>query len=415
MNNVLLVIVLLIGLYGVIVGVLNKNKLYRYPFLFSSILLSFSVPQIIGLNISNELPSYYLTRLLLVILTCQVAVFSADYFVKRPTKLFQNWKYSYSSLIKLSIVLSLVGSFFFFLISRLPEELTNSTQWTGLPVLYLFFSHLLTYGFAIAVWLTVYNKKFFCIPFYIALYDAMFYFDRIIIAGRRAVAAEFILIIALSYWFHRRSAPKSWQIIIGLIATTLVMHSIGEYRSNSITKSENPYANISSINYVDNLNKLLDKGGVEMKNAAYLISATANNSNYDYGLSHWNNFVFSYVPAQLVGKNVKSFLMIKLTVPSLDNENYSIHTGSTLTGFSDSFMSFGYFGFIKFFFIGCLMASLYKSAMGDNATIQLIYMLLVTDSMHTVTHSTHHMIAEIPHILVFLILPLWFAKSKKIH
>jgi hypothetical protein len=79
--------------------------------------------------------------------------------------------------------------------------MTENTQWTGLPVAYLFFARMLPYGFAIAVPLFARNgSRVACL---VALYGCLFYLDSIVIGGRRQDTGEFGMIILLAWWFQR--------------------------------------------------------------------------------------------------------------------------------------------------------------------------------------------------------------------
>lgn len=412
-NAILTGHIIFIAVYGVATGLLNKQRLYRFPFLASSTIIAFIVPQIIGLNISSGVPENITSRLLIVIILCQLAIFYGDYAVKNNFRQFSKWEYSYTSLTNLSLILSLIGSVFFFLISHLPEKMTSVGIWSGLPVLYLFFAQILNYGFAIAVWLTVRNSFRISLPLMVLLYDCIFYFDRIIIAGRRADTVQFILIIALALWFHKKFVPKSWMIITALVGGTLLLHSTGDYRALAKDEDYGGITHLTEINYLDNLNQLVTKGGYEIKNAAFVIDDAAINFSFDYGLEHWNGFVFAYIPAQLVGADTKKSLMLRLPKVNLSKYGFQYLSGSTFTGFSDAFRSFGYFGFIKFIIIAALMSGIYKAALNGNITMQLAYMLLVTPGMHTITHSTQNILNALPHMFVFLIIPLWFFSKKK--
>src|SRR4029077_995134 len=107
--------------------------------------------------------------------------------VSRPWRTF-DWKFDERKLLLASAVLSLLGAYFYYAITRLPPEMTEASQWTGLPVAYLFIARMLTYGFAIAVLLFAHNRS--PLALLVALFGAAFYLDRIIFAGRRAELIE---------------------------------------------------------------------------------------------------------------------------------------------------------------------------------------------------------------------------------
>lgn len=60
--------------------------------------------------------------------------------------------FSEHRLIWASAGLSAFGAVFYFLLSRLPGDVSIGMQMTGIPVVYLFFAQLMPYGLAIALY-----------------------------------------------------------------------------------------------------------------------------------------------------------------------------------------------------------------------------------------------------------------------
>ena len=67
---------------------------------------------------------------------------------------------------------------------------------------------------------------------------------------------------------------------------------------------------------------------------------------------------------------------------------YKAVTGSTSMGYLDSFRSFGWFGFMKFWMVGWIMGILYRYAMHGFFLGQLLYVSMLNAGMHAVTHHT---------------------------
>src|SRR5690606_5402186 len=104
------------------------------------------------------------------------------------------WQFDENRLLVVAAGLSLIGAYFFMKINALPYEIKFSV-YTGLPVVYIFFSRLLTYGFAIALVCCARRVSWPAIA--ILAFDTFFYLDRILVHGRRAEAADFVLLVAL--------------------------------------------------------------------------------------------------------------------------------------------------------------------------------------------------------------------------
>jgi hypothetical protein len=85
--------------------------------------------------------------------------------------------------------------------------------------------------------------------------------------------------------------------------------------------------------------------------------------------------------------------------------------GSTETGIADAFRSFWYFGALKFFVIAYVLARIYKGALAGNFVMQLLYMLMIVNGLHAITHNTNWFVSPWFQIAMFMIPALLFARS----
>ncbi|HTJ57796.1 MAG TPA: hypothetical protein VL418_09575, partial [Devosiaceae bacterium] len=131
-------------------GMLARGAIYGYPFLAGAVFAGYVLPQLLGLANERFLPSGALESTLVMIILCATMCWLGA-AMAHPTNRKPDWIYDDRRLLVAAAVLSLLGGYFYYAISRLPAEMTENTQWTGLPVAYLFFARMLTYGFAIAV------------------------------------------------------------------------------------------------------------------------------------------------------------------------------------------------------------------------------------------------------------------------
>src|SRR5262249_34386783 len=159
------------------------------------------------------------------------------------------------------------------------------------------------------------------------------------------------MIILLAWWFQRdRCVPRA-MMLASLVVGFLVVNSIGEYRSASGGREGPKWDEMANIDFVGNLQKLIEHGGPELTNCVYAIAAVKRTMEFDFGVMHWNWLVFNNVPAQLVGADLKNSLYIPVPTPVYDVFLYEPDRGTTYTGLSDAFQSFWYFGCLKFFLI----------------------------------------------------------------
>jgi hypothetical protein len=89
---------------------------------------------------------------------------------------------------------------------------------------------------------------------------------------------------------------------------------------------------------------------------------------------------------------------------------YTKRSGLTTTGMTDSFGSFWYFGCIKFFIIAFIMSKLFLAANRGNSVAQILCMVLTVPAMHAITHSTFWFYKFWPHMLLFLLPALLYAR-----
>jgi hypothetical protein len=155
---------------------------------------------------------------------------------------------------------------------------------------------------------------------------------------------------------------------------------------------------------------LAEVGGEELRNASFVIAGTDQRRIFDYGLFHWNALVQDYVPAQIVGTEFKSGLMVDLDTPDWAVYYHVPSIGSTSTGLADAFQSFWYFGFVKFAAIGWLMGLLYRAGNRGHLLAQVAYALLASYSLVSITHHTNWFLSRIVHMSLFLLPVLVYAR-----
>jgi hypothetical protein len=390
-------------------GMLTRDGIYQFPFLAGCVFAAFILPQFFGLAHDRFLPPGALQSTLILAILSAAMCWIGSWAAHRPLLAF-DWDYDDRYLLIASAALTAIGGYFYYKLSRLPPEMLENTQWTGLPVAYLFFARVLTYGFALAVLL--YARSGSKLALAIAAYGALFYLDRIVLNGRRQDTVEFLIIILFAFWFQRGWRLPRSVMLAGMIAGGLLINSIGDYRALSTEQSGPQWDRIANIDFVGNLSQIAEQGGAEVRNAAYNIAAVSRSMKFDFGLSHWNATVFAYVPAQLVGAGIKHALFIPIPQPALEEYFYQSPIGSTWTGLSDAFQSFWYFGCLKFFFIAYVMRKFWLAAGNGNLTAQLVYMLIPSYALEAITHGTQRFLDPWVHLAVFLLPLLLLARRR---
>ncbi len=379
-------------------GLLNRGRIYEFPFLAAAVFLGWVLPQLFGLAQDRYLPPGAFEKMMLMTILCVAMVLMGRLAARRPLEVL-GWTYDANRLLWASAILSLAGGYFFMKISRLPEHVQNQTQASGILVAYLFLAEMLAYGYVIAI--IVFLRTWSFRALFIVLFCSAFYFDRIIIAGRRAALLDFVFAILLAFWFQRRIVLPRSLMVASLVLGSIGIHSIGAYRGISTSEDGPSWERISQIDTVETLERLIADGGNEMRNAVYAIYAADITLKFDFGLWHWNTLVFNFVPAQIVGRSIKDSLYIHYD-DSINHITYVPDVGSTWTGVADSFRSFWYFGALKFFLIALIMGKLYRAAMAGQATAQILYILLMGAALHAITHHTQRFLSAMVQLAILL-------------
>src|SRR3954452_25014725 len=172
-------------------GMLRRGAIYEYPFLAGATFAGYVLPQLIGLSNDRFLPIGAVGATLVMASVCAAMCWLGAVSASKPVQPSYQ-QYDDRRLLMVSALLSVLGAYFFYALGNLPAEMTQNTQWTGLPVAYLFFARVMTYGFALAVLLYARNRSRLALA--IATYGATFYLNGIIFGGRRQDLVEFSMI-----------------------------------------------------------------------------------------------------------------------------------------------------------------------------------------------------------------------------
>jgi hypothetical protein len=393
---------------GILTCLRRPEGAYHFPYLAAATFLGFILPQLPALAENRFFPDGSVARTTVFATLCLLACTLGWRLGPAVTASRTVWCFDERRLLIVAGIMSVTGAYFFLQINALPHEVRFSV-YSGLPVVYIFFARLLTYGFAIA--LILFLRRPSLAALLILAFDAAFYADRLIVHGRRAEAADFVLLIALAFWFQRgRAAPRVLSLLL-IVAAAMGVSSTGEFRAVSTAADRGSWTALRDIDVAANFQTLIAEGGQEVGNAVRRMHAVQETGSYDYGLCHWNMTVFNYVPAQLVGADIKQSLTVQLEVQV--PRDYAPHPGTTDTGLSDAFASLSYFGALKFALLSFVMRRLYVAAMTGSTASQIVYALSLTPAMHAITHHTQWPISAWIHMLIFLLPALSFARVRR--
>ena len=404
------------------------SLIFEYPYMMASVFAIFILPQAFSLiHFPGRVSQHAIDSALLVTLLCLLAAIlgyqvKPSMFIAKQLIIPVNEK----RILHVSACFIVVGLTFFYLLMNIPIQTSEAGGWTGRATIYLFFAGLINPGLAMALSLLLRKKTFgratlTAVASLFPLYG--------IYRGRREGAVLFILIVLLGLFFTKRKTPPRVAIFGGLFLFMLIIPAIGSYRNivqqvanetyGREYKRTNFLAAVSNIHLYDNFVDFMSKESIlELRNAAALIESTERFHKYQLGAGYWNNLVFRFVPAQLIGRERKQALMIgdesdKLQSKELLN-GYVISTGTTPTGIGDSFMEFGWFGCLFYAFLAIAFRTAWVVAFKHNGLFaQLLYLLVCTSGMRSVTHGTVDFLPGLIFNFTFLRLGMFYAAERR--
>ncbi len=409
----LLLIVLVVPALAIVLGIIrDPGRIYQYPFAAAAVFLGFIVPPLFGLLRASYLPRWGIERYTFMCALCLIMCWLGDACARRYNRpragsvLYDSGRWLLGSAL-----LILVGGLAYLKSRALFQAEFDMS--TGLPTALSFFVCLLRYGFVMALMHFLYTGNRYSL--YLSCLAGAYYLDRIVFFGRRLDTMEFAFVIAGAVWFARgRRLPRA-VTLSAIVVAALGMASTGVYRAVVVsTTGERDWSRLKEVNVLDEFRKATADGSSETLSGVYLMAAGAMRKALDFGLYHWNCLVSDYVPAQVFGAARKESLYaptVNLIEIAQKEYGFTPSPGTTLTGMVDCFGSFWYVGCLEFFVIGYVMQWLYLRAVGGSMMAQAIYVFMMTQALHAITHSTTWFVRPWVHMLFFWIPVMLYATA----
>jgi hypothetical protein len=394
----------------------KKDYLFRYPFLAALVFVGWISPQIYGL-LDKNLYSYIIWKTILFAILCLISIY-LGFRIKSRKLNISDQCLNLNRLIWLNFIIFLIGAYFYHKVS-LSAEVANlifGGQWEGIITVYAFFSKLLSLSLGISLIVDTYKKSY--LNKLVILFSSYFYLEWIILAGRREEMIEFFIMFSLYIWWKKGKILSRWSFIVLFFIAMIFINSIGTYRSLEVTASNKLEIFIqklqmaAQVDWIRHFKDFLNNPSSEILNAVIIIDFTEKYFFFDFGLSLWNAFVHSYIPATFLGREFKESLKFKFPDTVFEVYGYTPYIGTTFTGLSDSFQSFWWFGFIKFFLISYLMKLWYFNSK-DSIIGKVVITQLYSVSLLAITHTTHHFFLGFIKLFVFLMPIFSLSKFKK--
>jgi hypothetical protein len=381
-------------------GMRNVARMYQFPFGAAAVFGGFIVPPLLGLLRAGGLPLWAVERFLFMCLLCLLMCWLGDACARKPPphgfapRVYdgQRWLLAATLLVVAGGVAYLKNRFLF----QMEFDIS-----TGLIVAISFFVVLLRYGFIMSVLYFLHTGSRYALL--LTGMAALYYLDRIVLFGRRLETIELLFVLTGSVWLVERKAAPRVIVMGGIVLMTLLLFSAGAYRGIAVSRTgERDWSRLRELNVIREFANVNYEGSSETLSGIYLMAATAADKAFDFGLVHWNLFVFNYVPAQLVGADAKESLYLALPeAAGIAERKYGFtpSNGTTVTGMVDCYSSFWYLGCLKFFVIAYVMQRLYRHALHGGVVAQAVYLFMMTNALHAITHRTQWFVSPWVHML----------------
>jgi hypothetical protein len=389
-------------------GLARPGGMLEYPFLAAATIAGWFMPQALLLMNDPYLPEGGYDVTMVMAALSMIAIVRGDGFAMRSSAA-EIERYDEMRLLIGAAVLSAIGAVAFALLLRTPVEVNEEGLGTGIVTIYFFFFTAQFFGLALS--LIVFLRRYSPLAAAIVAFDYISISSFILFGGRRGPLVEFALVTFCALWFRRRLAPPRALFIVGVVASALFVNAAGEYRSlvSSINANRSveeggrlpTFDEVMQIDFIGAFTSGDLGRAAEARNAIFDIAATVETMGFRMGADYWNYMVFRFIPAQLVGRDLKERLTVHLPDPAAEVYGHRALLGTTHTGFSDAFMSFGLAGALMFGLIAALLSGHWRRAMRGSLKSQYFYCILVTTGLHGITHGTTWFVAFVPQALGF--------------
>lgn len=422
LSYILFVILISTGLTVFISAFRQYDRILQFPFLITCDLLFFLGAQFYYILYHEQLcAKYYPYAFPLFLMICILFYISALVGYKIDTVKFRipYALFEQNRMIIGLLILSLISLYGRIKLASLPEELTNATQWTGLPVRYLFFASV--GSLCIPLGIMLYNEHKKRIILFILSIEVISTMMSVVLSGRRSPAAFLALMVLTGLWFAKRYKVPRGMIIIGGIAFFMFVMNVGNYRYIMKADGKDKWNRIR--HEVFDINKTIvkftkpsGKGASPCADALNGIVASAavyESNRYDFGVVFWNSMIFRWVPGQLIGHQLKNAMMLDVPGPiqvAKEECGYKFGVGGCTPGYAELFASFGFLGIIFMYYVGKLARMVWEQALTGNLVAQIFHFALAPVYLRFGGGGLWSLISGLFFWVVFLFPILWWAK-----
>ena len=370
-------------------GIIWTSRLWEAPTWIGFIFLAYMVPQAIYIERDGTFENFAGWMVWIYISLCLFA-FHVGFVWARKKKVGTNQlsmrPIQDKKLLWRAAFVLFLGAVSLIRVREMAVAAELGSQWTGVITFFYLIFQCIFMALAVGTmrWLEGYRRAWLVILIVALLFAAI----AIGANAKRSLTAEvFFVLGALGFFVRGWTLPRALVISL-LISAVYLLHQIDEVRAYVFAGKGNAFEAVMDGVPFQDLNYFEPTKAPELTHAVVDIYAARQRSDYVGPAPLWNRMVHQYVPAFLVGREIKDGLKIQSKSDFYGGFNSYDWFGATRTGFSDSFVGYGYFGALMFALIGWIMGRLYKYAVLGLPWAMFLYPLLINEAMFAVTEST---------------------------
>jgi hypothetical protein len=398
-------------------GIMSGRGVFEFPAVAAMLALAWIVPQ--GIELEQNPYNLYRSEMFWAYVTACFLFIVLGFRYGRRAGARRIWRTPRRALVsydarKLTLAaggLVAFGSVNLMLIGGVDTS-DMGGGWTGIITMYALFAGAVPLGFCMAVLLFVRIRSWTALA--TAVIAAVPLLMTAMSGVRREVLFDLVVLTAGSYYLAKRSFPPRFAVIACLLVGTVVLNKAGDLRLHVKSQQGTLVEALLSKDFYKNFDYFnLGQGEAsEVGLAQHDFWYVNNNGMFEYGASYYNAIVKQYVPSFLLGRDLKDSLMIDtLDQRASQGGDIAFSTGSTRTGFSDSYRSFWWFGALVFGSIGYAFGRLYAWGAAGGIAEQYFYLVLMAHGLKAITHSTAELFATLPFTVSISLVVLWLAQT----
>jgi hypothetical protein len=380
----LLLLLFLLGLFGIFHGLTRPENMLAFPFIFGSALTVYLCPQIGICLMRPELIPEDTAKWMLLYSCAATAVAYAGFFSFRdPMRRYRvSVVPSRLSTVGSAVILAgIIGEVLLLrLLAQYEAQGVKTIVWQGWPVYLYTLTRLILPGIAL-VWISILIKRtpLSVILLIVGLAGASY---MAFVAGRRSYIFWVPFVMVGPYFVVRQIKPNRLLGAMAVLAAPFIFLLVPAYRNAFRGDFENLRTAIADRPPSEVFERYVSgQQTLEAVDSILIFGAYLKCGEYGWGRGFYNSLVQSYVPSNLIGKEFKQSLFLETPAPAqlvlrAYGGRFKTRYYLATSGFSDSFAEFSFFGLILYFVLGRIFAITHAGMRGQRDFRAVIFFML---------------------------------------